>query len=89
MSDRFQAAGVEAARLQANGMGAANPLAANTTLSGRAKNRRTEITFVVAHDGRSRAVAVGGRSSRQEGTKCQFKLSDNVSRISQVQCQLD
>lgn len=49
LSERFQAAGVEAARLQANGMGAANPLAANTTLSGRAKNRRTEITFVVAH----------------------------------------
>jgi outer membrane protein OmpA-like peptidoglycan-associated protein len=48
LSDRFQAAGVEATRLEANGMGAANPLAANTTLSGRAKNRRTEITFVVA-----------------------------------------
>ena len=48
LSDRFQAAGVDASRLQANGMGAANPLAANTTLSGRAKNRRTEITFVVA-----------------------------------------
>jgi outer membrane protein OmpA-like peptidoglycan-associated protein len=48
LSDRFQSAGVDAARLQANGMGASNPLAANTTLSGRAKNRRTEITFVVA-----------------------------------------
>ena len=48
LSERFQAAGVDAARLQANGMGAANPLAANTTLSGRAKNRRTEITFTVA-----------------------------------------
>lgn len=48
LSDRFQAAGVEADRLQANGMGAANPLAANTTVNGRAKNRRTEITFVVA-----------------------------------------
>jgi outer membrane protein OmpA-like peptidoglycan-associated protein len=47
LSDRFQAAGVDAARLQANGMGAANPLAVNTTLNGRAKNRRTEITFVV------------------------------------------
>jgi chemotaxis protein MotB len=45
LSDRFQAAGVEASRLQANGMGAANPLAANTTLSGRARNRRIEITF--------------------------------------------
>lgn len=48
LSDRFQSAGVDASRLQANGMGAANPLAANTTLSGRARNRRTEITFVVA-----------------------------------------
>ncbi len=48
LSERFQAAGVSASRLQANGMGAANPLAANTTLSGRAKNRRTEITFTVA-----------------------------------------
>jgi chemotaxis protein MotB len=47
LSDRFQAAGVDAARLQANGMGAANPLAVNTTLAGRAKNRRTEITFIV------------------------------------------
>jgi outer membrane protein OmpA-like peptidoglycan-associated protein len=47
LSDRFQAAGVEAGRLQANGMGAANPLGPNTTLSGRAKNRRTEITFTV------------------------------------------
>ncbi|HSS19434.1 MAG TPA: OmpA family protein [Pyrinomonadaceae bacterium] len=47
LSDRFQAAGVEANRLEANGMGAANPLAVNTTLNGRAKNRRTEITFVV------------------------------------------
>jgi outer membrane protein OmpA-like peptidoglycan-associated protein len=45
LSDRFQAAGVEAARLQANGMGAANPVASNTTVAGRARNRRTEITF--------------------------------------------
>jgi outer membrane protein OmpA-like peptidoglycan-associated protein len=48
LSDRFQAAGVDAARLQANGMGAANPLATNATLTGRARNRRTEITFTVA-----------------------------------------
>ena len=47
LSDRFQAAGVDAARLQANGMGASNPLATNATLNGRAKNRRTEITFTV------------------------------------------
>ena len=47
LSERLQSAGVDASRVQANGMGAANPLAANTTLSGRAKNRRTEITFTV------------------------------------------
>ena len=47
LSDRFQAAGVDASRVQANGMGAANPLANNGTLSGRARNRRTEITFTV------------------------------------------
>jgi outer membrane protein OmpA-like peptidoglycan-associated protein len=46
LSDRFQAAGVEAARLQANGMGAANPVASNATVAGRARNRRTEITFM-------------------------------------------
>lgn len=45
LSDRFQAAGVDAARIQANGMGAANPLAPNTTVAGRTRNRRTEITF--------------------------------------------
>ncbi|HEV2884518.1 MAG TPA: OmpA family protein, partial [Pyrinomonadaceae bacterium] len=45
LSDRFQAAGVEASRIQANGMGAANPVATNTTVNGRTRNRRTEITL--------------------------------------------
>ena len=45
LSERLQAAGVEASRIQANGMGAANPLASNKTVAGRARNRRTEITF--------------------------------------------
>jgi outer membrane protein OmpA-like peptidoglycan-associated protein len=45
LSDRLQAAGVEASRIQANGMGAANPLASNKTVAGRARNRRTQITF--------------------------------------------
>lgn len=45
LSDRFQSAGVEPTRIQANGMGASNPLAKNTTVSGRTKNRRVEITF--------------------------------------------
>ena len=47
LSDRFQAAGVDASRIQANGMGAANPLATNATVNGRARNRRTEITLTV------------------------------------------
>ena len=45
LSERFQTAGVDPSRIQANGMGAANPLAKNTTVSGRSRNRRTEITF--------------------------------------------
>lgn len=45
LSDRFQTAGVDPTRIQANGMGASNPLAPNTTVSGRSKNRRVEITF--------------------------------------------
>jgi outer membrane protein OmpA-like peptidoglycan-associated protein len=45
LSDRFQSAGVEPTRIQANGMGASNPLAPNTTVAGRSKNRRVEITF--------------------------------------------
>jgi outer membrane protein OmpA-like peptidoglycan-associated protein len=45
LSDRFQSAGVEAMRIQANGMGASNPLAPNTTVAGQKKNRRVEITF--------------------------------------------
>lgn len=45
LSDRFQTAGVDPTRIQANGMGASNPLAPNTTVSGRTKNRRVEITF--------------------------------------------
>jgi len=45
LSDRFQSAGVEPTRIQANGMGASNPVAPNTTVAGRTKNRRVEITF--------------------------------------------
>jgi outer membrane protein OmpA-like peptidoglycan-associated protein len=46
LSERFQAAGVEASRIQATGMGPSNPLATNTTVSGRSKNRRIEITLL-------------------------------------------
>lgn len=45
LSDRFQTAGVDPTKIQANGMGTSNPVAPNTTLANRAKNRRVEITF--------------------------------------------
>lgn len=45
LSERLQAAGVDASRIQANGMGAANPIGSNKTVAGRSRNRRTEITF--------------------------------------------
>jgi outer membrane protein OmpA-like peptidoglycan-associated protein len=54
LSERFQSAGVDPMRIQANGMGASNPLAPNTTVAGRSKNRRVEITFTAA--ARSTAV---------------------------------
>jgi outer membrane protein OmpA-like peptidoglycan-associated protein len=46
LSERFAAAGVDVTRIQANGLGANNPVAPNTTIASRAKNRRTEITVV-------------------------------------------
>ena len=45
LSERLQSAGVDPSRIQANGMGASNPLAKNTTVAGRSRNRRTEITL--------------------------------------------
>ncbi len=39
-------AGVESSRIQASGLGANNPVAANTSLATRARNRRVEIIFV-------------------------------------------
>jgi outer membrane protein OmpA-like peptidoglycan-associated protein len=48
LSERFQAAGVEPSRIQANGMGASNPVTANTTVNGRTRNRRIEITLTPA-----------------------------------------
>ena len=47
LSERLAAAGVDVTRIQATGMGAANPVAPNTTVASRAKNRRTEITLSV------------------------------------------
>jgi outer membrane protein OmpA-like peptidoglycan-associated protein len=45
LADAFSAAGVDGARIQANGMGAANPVASNAKPAGRLRNRRTEITL--------------------------------------------
>jgi len=45
LADRFISAGVDGARIQASGMGAANPLAPNTRANNRTRNRRTEITL--------------------------------------------
>lgn len=53
LADRFQAAGIDSARIQASGMGPSNPIAPNTTVLGRTKNRRIEITFIAV--GRSTA----------------------------------
>ncbi|HKZ79925.1 MAG TPA: OmpA family protein [Pyrinomonadaceae bacterium] len=46
LSERLQSAGVDPARIQANGMGASNPVASNSTVSGRTRNRRIEITLL-------------------------------------------
>lgn len=48
LSERFQSAGVEPSRIQANGMGASNPVSPNTTVAGRSRNRRIEITLTAA-----------------------------------------
>jgi len=45
LSERLAAAGVDVTRIQATGMGGANPIAPNTTVASRARNRRTEITL--------------------------------------------
>jgi outer membrane protein OmpA-like peptidoglycan-associated protein len=47
LSERLAAAGVDVTRIQANGMGASNPIATGATLAARAKNRRTEITLTL------------------------------------------
>lgn len=48
LADRFVSAGIDGARIQATGMGAANPVASNAKPATRARNRRTEITLVPA-----------------------------------------
>jgi outer membrane protein OmpA-like peptidoglycan-associated protein len=48
LADRFVSAGVDGARIQATGMGTANPIASNARANTRTRNRRTEITLVPA-----------------------------------------
>ncbi|HEX8722849.1 MAG TPA: OmpA family protein [Pyrinomonadaceae bacterium] len=48
LAGRLVSSGVDGARIQANGMGAANPVSANTTPAGRQRNRRIEITLTPA-----------------------------------------
>jgi outer membrane protein OmpA-like peptidoglycan-associated protein len=45
LAGRLVSSGVDGARIQANGMGATNPVSANTTPNGRLRNRRIEITL--------------------------------------------
>ena len=45
LAGRLVSAGVDGSRIQANGMGTNNPVAANTTPAGRSRNRRIEITL--------------------------------------------
>jgi outer membrane protein OmpA-like peptidoglycan-associated protein len=48
LAERFVNAGIDGARIQANGMGTANPVAPNTNPNSRLRNRRTEIILVPA-----------------------------------------
>jgi outer membrane protein OmpA-like peptidoglycan-associated protein len=59
LAGRLVSAGVDGARIQANGMGAANPVAANTTPAGRLRNRRVEITLTPSASTDAAASASG------------------------------
>jgi outer membrane protein OmpA-like peptidoglycan-associated protein len=48
LAGRLVTSGVDGARIQASGMGTANPVSANTTPAGRTRNRRIEITLTPA-----------------------------------------
>jgi outer membrane protein OmpA-like peptidoglycan-associated protein len=49
LAERFITSGVDGTRIQANGMGASNPVAPNTRLNNRVRNRRIEITLMPAN----------------------------------------
>jgi outer membrane protein OmpA-like peptidoglycan-associated protein len=48
LAEQFVSAGVDNARIEANGLGPARPVASNTKNAGRLRNRRVEITLVPA-----------------------------------------
>jgi outer membrane protein OmpA-like peptidoglycan-associated protein len=48
LAGRLVSSGVDGTRIEANGMGSANPVSANTTPAGRTRNRRIEITLTPA-----------------------------------------
>jgi len=45
LSERLASAGIDVTRIQSSGLGSANPVAPNTTVASRSRNRRTEITL--------------------------------------------
>jgi len=47
LADRFVSAGIDTGRIQASGLGAANPVASNARANTRVRNRRTEITLLL------------------------------------------
>lgn len=46
LSEQLVAAGIDASRVQATGLGATRPLSSSRTVAARARNRRTEITLM-------------------------------------------
>lgn len=46
LAEKFTSAGIDSSRIQATGMGGANPIASNKTAAGKARNRRVEISLI-------------------------------------------
>lgn len=57
IAEKLASFGIQQSRLQANGAGATFPLAPNTTIANRAKNRRVEITLFVIENQNADAQA--------------------------------
>jgi outer membrane protein OmpA-like peptidoglycan-associated protein len=63
LGEQLVAAGVDAARVQATGLGATRPLSSSRTVAARARNRRTEITLAPAPLPAANASASEGTGS--------------------------